>query len=336
MVTEVALAVKMGTVDAGIIWDALGGFAPDDAEVVRIPLARNVIGVVAATVLASSRNPDAANAFLDCLTSDKGKAILKAKGHTVEKPAETLLVHVGGTMRPAMEEICALFEKEAGVKVELNYNDSGALMTVIQTTGKGDVCVVHDPFAAALDRKGLVDRIFTVASLTPTIVVKKGNPKKIAALKDLTRDGVRVALTDAEYSTGGHVVGVVFRKAGIAEAMEKKEIVRARSGGEVANAVKLGTVDAAIVWNAVAFERRDSLDAIPIDPVTSATYGVIDMSSIRVTLMTLKASRAPGAARALADFAMSDRGRAVFEKKGFSPAAIAPPATPPTDTPGAP
>jgi molybdate transport system substrate-binding protein len=69
-----------------------------------------------------------------------------------------LLVHVGGTMRPAMDEICKLFQQETGVKVEMNYNDSGAIMTVIETTGKGDLCIVHDPFPAAMEKKGMVDR----------------------------------------------------------------------------------------------------------------------------------------------------------------------------------
>ena len=102
--------------------------------------------------------------------------------------AGVLLVHVCGTMRPAMEELCALLEKETGTKVELNYNDSGAIIVAVQTTGKDDVCVVHDPFGALMERKGLVDRLYTVASLTPVIAVRKGNPKKIAGVKDLLRE----------------------------------------------------------------------------------------------------------------------------------------------------
>ena len=253
-----------------------------------------------------------------------------AEEMTTKKPAagEALLVHVGGTMRPAMEKICKLFEQETGTKVEMNYNDSGALMTVIETTGKGDVCVVHDPFQASMEKKGMVDRSYTVAVVTPVIVVKKGNPKKIGGVRDLTRDDVKVGLTDAVYSTGGHVVDVIFKKAGIVEAMGKKDVVRARGGGEVANAVKMGTIDAAIVWNAVAFERKADLDAVAIDPlvmpdakvdaVTSATYGKLDMSCVRVWLMTLKASKQLDAARKLADIAVSDRGRAIFVECGFS------------------
>jgi len=251
-------------------------------------------------------------------------------------PAAPLLVHVGGTMRPAMEELCKLFTAETGIRTEMNYNDSGALITAIETARKGDACVVHDPFGAAMEKKGLAARTYTVAALTPVIVVKKGNPLQIRGVKDLARKDVKVALTDALYSTGGHVVDVVFRKAGLTEAMGAKDIVRARSGGEVANAVKLGTVDAAIVWNAVAFARKADLDVVALDPavlpdaradaVTSATYGPIDMSVIRVTLTTLKTAAHPDAVRRLAEFVVSKRGQAVFAKYGFSPAPEAAPA----------
>jgi molybdate transport system substrate-binding protein len=85
-VIDVAFAVKMGAVDAGLIWDALGSYAPDEAELVRIPAENNVISVVMATTLVSTANPTAANAFLEYLASEKGKAILREKGFAVDKP----------------------------------------------------------------------------------------------------------------------------------------------------------------------------------------------------------------------------------------------------------
>lgn len=244
--------------------------------------------------------------------------------------AAPLLVHVGGTMRPAMEEICKLYEQESGRKVEVNYGDSGELMIKLQQMGKGDVIVVHDPFPAKLAKDGLVEASFTVAVVTPVIAVKKGNPKKIAGLKDLARDDVKVGLTDAKYSTTGHIVDVMFKKAGIAEAMAKKEIPRTRGGGESANAVKIGTVDATIVWNAVVFARKDALDAIDIEPTfrpdptadatSSATYGKQDMSCAKVVLMTLKKAGDIEGARKLAELATSERGKAIWVKQGFTPA----------------
>lgn len=251
-----------------------------------------------------------------------------------EAAEQPLLIHVGGTMRPAMEAICKVFTQETGRKVEMNYNDSGAIITVLETTGQGDACMVHDPFPASMEKRGWVDRAYTVATLTPVIAVKKGNPKSITGLQDLTRSDVKVGLTDAIYSTGGHVAAAIFRRAGIAGAMRAKEreIVRTRSGGEMANAVSIGTLDAAIVWNAVVFTRQDSLEAITIPPdnmpdptvdgITSATYGQIDMSCTKVVLMTLKRSKNKKAIQQLAEFTNSQRGREIFAKYGFSPAPL--------------
>ncbi len=85
-VIDVALAVKMGTADAGVIWDALGSYAPGEAELVRIPPDRNVIGAVPAVMLASAGNVPAARAFLDYLVSEKGRAVLNDRGYAVDRP----------------------------------------------------------------------------------------------------------------------------------------------------------------------------------------------------------------------------------------------------------
>ena len=97
-------------------------------------------------------------------------------GRREPSEAPPLLVHVGGTMRPAMEEICRLFEAETGTKVELNYNDSGAI-TVIETTGKGDACVIHDPFGGAVEKRGFADRRRVPATLTPGDRGPEGEPE---------------------------------------------------------------------------------------------------------------------------------------------------------------
>lgn len=243
---------------------------------------------------------------------------------------QTLHCYVGGTMRPAMEELAKLYEQETGRKVALDYGDSGANMIKAETSRQGDLYVGHDPFHGALDRKGLLIDAWPVATLEPMITVAKGNPKKIAGLKDLTAPGLKVILTDAMYSTAGHIVRVMAAKAGITEALEKNVVTRTRTGGEAANAVVLGNADAAICWNAVIFLRRDKLDAVPIEPayqpdpavdtVTTATFGPIDMSRILVTVDLLKSTRNEKAARAFAELAASPRGREVWSKFGFGPA----------------
>jgi molybdate transport system substrate-binding protein len=241
-----------------------------------------------------------------------------------------LLCYVGGTMRPAMEELARIYEKDTGRPIELDYGDSGACIIKAETSRRGDLVVVHDPFHGAMERKGLVLEGWVVATLEPMIAVAKGNPKNIMGLKDLARPGLRLVLTDATYSTAGHVVRTMCRKAGIEEAVEKNVATRTRAGGEAANAVALGHADAAITWNAVIYLRRGQLDAVPIesswrpdvrvDAVTSPTFGPIDLSRIRVTIGLLKYTKQPAAAKAFAQFAASTKADEVWRRFGYGPA----------------
>ena len=256
-----------------------------------------------------------------------------SKLSAVGKP-EPLLCYVGGTMRPVMEMLAEAYEKDTGQPVTIDYSGSGQLLIKIETTGIGDLYVCHDPFLNALMRKGLGLKGYTIAAIKPMIAVAKGNPKQIKGLADLTRPGLKVGLTDEMFSTVGHINKVMFRKAGLAEAIKANVVTRSRSGGQVANAVKLGHLDAAIVWNAVIFVRRDALDAVEIedryrpqpgvDAVTSPTWGPIDMSRIRVTLATLKCSKQPKAAAQFAEYVTSAKARAVFLANGFLPAEAGP------------
>ena len=250
-------------------------------------------------------------------------------GCSSKEEAAPLYCYVGGTMRPAMEALAKLYENDTGRRVDLDYGDSGACLVKAETTGLGDLVVVHDPFHGALEHKGMSLDAWAVATVEPMIAVAKGNPKNIRGLKDLAQPGLRVILTDAQYSTAGHVVTVMFRKAGIEEAVKKNEVTRTRAGGEAANAVVLGHADAAIVWNAVIFLRRDKLDAVPIesaylptpkvDAVTSPTFGPVDMGAIRVTIDVLKSTKQAAAAKAFAEFIASPPAAKVWQEYGFGP-----------------
>lgn len=255
-----------------------------------------------------------------------------------DAPGQTPLVcYVGGTMRPVMEELAKRYEADTGQPVQFDYGDSGALLIKIEQARRGDLYVCHDPFAGAALAKGLAEQVWTMASLTPTIAVPKGNPKGIKGLRDLARPGLRLGLTDEKYSTLGHLNPVMFDKAGIRKEIEANVVTRTRMGGEVANAVALGNLDATIVWDAVAHLRRDKLDAVPIEPafllqpgvdaVTTPTFGVVDMGCIKVTVTTLKCSKRLEAATAFAQYLASPKAREVFAAFGFSPApGAAPPA----------
>jgi molybdenum ABC transporter molybdate-binding protein len=232
-------------------------------------------------------------------------------------------------MRPAMEELVKLHEARTGQPIQVDYADSGELLVKVQLTGRGDLFVVHDPYLSELMSKGLGDRGWTVASLTPVIVVPKGNPKKIQGLRDLAKPGLRVIVPDPQYAATGMIVARMAEKADLTKALFANVVSRPRGGGQAANGVALGAADAALCWNAVAYLRRDKLDVIPIEKefalkegadVATTPAGKIELDYIRVSMATLKTSKQLEAARAFAEFVASDDGRAVWERFGFSPA----------------
>lgn len=85
-VNDLALAVKLGSADAAVVWDAFGSLHPNETEPVAIPRERNVVRVVTATALASAKNPEAAAAFVEYLASERGRAVLRRHRFTVEAP----------------------------------------------------------------------------------------------------------------------------------------------------------------------------------------------------------------------------------------------------------
>jgi molybdate transport system substrate-binding protein len=260
--------------------------------------------------------------------------VLAAAAYIIVGPgrgrSQALLCYTGGTMRPAVEELARRWQERTGAPVQVEYADSGELLIRIEKAPSGDVLIVHDPFGGGAEKKGLAASTRVAASLTPVIVVPKGNPKGIGGLRDLARPGLKLILTDAEYSTAGHVVALMLARAGVEKAVEANVVSRTRQGGEAANAVTLGTADAAIVWNAAAHLRADKLDAIAIEPellprpgvdaVTSATYGKIDMGRVAVTVSCLKCSLHPREAEAFAEYLASPEAEEVWSSFGFSPA----------------
>jgi molybdate transport system substrate-binding protein len=85
-VNELAMAVKLGTIDAAVVWNAVAANYKDAADAIPIDPAKSICPPVAAAVLSVAGNPGAAQAFLDFMTSARGQEILRAAGYTVDKP----------------------------------------------------------------------------------------------------------------------------------------------------------------------------------------------------------------------------------------------------------
>ena len=85
-VNDLGVWVKMGDVDASIVWDAVAANFADAVDVIAIPKEKNVISHVVVGLLSTSQHPDQAQAFIDFITSEAGRAILRKRGYRVDAP----------------------------------------------------------------------------------------------------------------------------------------------------------------------------------------------------------------------------------------------------------
>jgi molybdate transport system substrate-binding protein len=253
-----------------------------------------------------------------------------------------VVCYVSGAMLPVMEHLAEAYREKTGQPVELDYADAGGLLIKIKQKEAGDLYVCYDPFAGALERDDLAHRVWTVACLTPMLAVAKGNPRKITGLASLAQPGIRLALTHATYSTLGHINPVMFEKTGLAKKIGANQVKETRTGDGAAREIIAGNADAAVVWNAVIAARGGQLDAVdiepqfraaPVDAITSATFGVVDISRVKVSIATLKCSRKVEAATKFAEFVASEEGRKAFASFGFSPSPDLEPEPPATAPP---
>jgi len=237
------------------------------------------------------------------------------------KRESDVLVLCGGSMRAVMEDVIARYAKVSSDKVLASYGGSGELCAQLQQTQKGDIYVCHDPFMSWAVEQDLVDTWATVGSLEVVIIVPKGNPRGIEKLEDLATGRLRLGIGDRTYSTSGQVVVNILKKLDYGQDILANVRAETKGHQQRCTDVAMGTLDAGIVWNAVAHLWRDRLDIIPIpkkyvDTVTSATYGKSDLRDVKVTIgITVYAGDKPHV-RDFYDFATT-RCRDVFEEYGF-------------------
>jgi molybdate transport system substrate-binding protein len=238
-----------------------------------------------------------------------------------DRQALRLLCGVG--LKPALDELLPAFTEETGIPVEPDYAGSGIILTRARQEGAADLFLPGDRFyVEELQRlSGRVADCIEIATLSPCIIVAKGNPKKIAALRDFARQDVRVAVGNAEACQVGRLTATLLAKAGVeARTLNAKEGLTVN---ELGLWVKLRDVDAAVVWDATAAALGATVDtvAIPLDPTSIS----------RVALALLADARDPNLARDFMTFCRQPLARSILRRKGYcvdTPAEARPPTAP--------
>ncbi len=226
--------------------------------------------------------------------------------------AHPLVVYAAPAVRVPLETIARDYEAETGRRVEMRFGPSEDILTKAGMANPADPADVFlpadDSYVRLARERDLVGAGVPIATMRVVVLTARGNPKRLAAWADLLRDGVCVAVPNP-----GAAVGKVAREHLAAKGKWTALARRAVDTGtvtEAANAAKVGSVDAAVVWDAVTVNYKDQT-VLDLPEFAGATG--------RVEVAVLTQSAQPDEAQRLVRFLTApDRGLATFRAAGFA------------------
>ena len=194
-----------------------------------------------------------------------------------------------------------------GTKVTFSYGGSSGLAQQITSGAPADVFASASPAtmktvtdagdAVASDAKVFVRNQLVIA-------VPKGNPKGIKGLSDLTKPGVKVALCAEQVPCGA-----AAKKALDAAGVKLTPVTQEQDVKAALSKVKLGEVDAALVYRTDAKSASSDVDGIEFPESSGAINDY--------PIVVLKNAPNPTAATAFVAFVQSEPELKVLTDAGF-------------------
>ncbi len=229
--------------------------------------------------------------------------------------SEPLVFYCAAGIKPPVEEIVRAYEEEYGVAIRLQYGGSGTLLSNIRAAEVGDLYLAGDAsFIEIAREQGLLAESIPLATMRPVIATAKGNPKNIGSAQDLLREDVRVALGNPDAASVGKQTRIAMSQAGLWELLERAVQTRGvfkPTVNDVANDLKIGTVDAGVVWDSTANQYPELEIAAPLTTDDSFT--------MQVTVGVLKSSKQPTEALRFARYLSArDRGLMALERHHYT------------------
>lgn len=223
-----------------------------------------------------------------------------------------LMVFAGSASQPPLEEAARLFEARTAIPVTLQLGGSGAMLSQIRLTGRGDLYIPGSPDYLELAREQqLVEGEATIlAYLVPAIIVAKGNPLRIKGLDDLARPGLKVGMADPDGVCVGLYAVEVLSANGIAGKVRPNLRGQVESCARAASMIPLGMADAVLGWREFASWNPAAMEAVLLRPeqVPRLAY---------VPAVILRGSANQAGAAAFTAFLTSAEGEAIFRKWGY-------------------
>jgi sulfate transport system substrate-binding protein len=241
------------------------------------------------------------------------------------KPSTTLSLIAYSTPQVVYDEVIPAFQKTAagrGVAFKTSYGASGDQSRAVEAGLHADVVTFSlEPDLTRLVKAGLVADDWAdtpskglVSTSVVSFVVRKGNPKHIRTWADLIRPGVKV-LTPNPFTSGSAKWNLLAAYGAkglgyVRTLLTKNVVVQDKSGREALQDFASGNGDVLISYEneAITAQRKGQ----PVDYV-------IPDDTIRIENPIAVTSKAPAAAKAFVDYALTKPAQEVFASWGYRP-----------------
>ncbi len=222
--------------------------------------------------------------------------------------AKELLLYCGAGIRPPVDELVVVFQRDYGVKVAVDYAGSEMLLSTIRLARRGDLYMPGDKhYIEQAEQENMIFSHRPVCYWVPTILVQKGNPKNIRGLEDLFQGGLKLGLGDPNACAIGRVTQQILAKNNIPwEDIKEHVAYQSLTVNELGMQIQARSLDAVIVWDAIAQYYSEYGDQIPIAPEKNV------ISTVDIGVLTF--SKQKKLAEKFIDFATGASGREIFEK----------------------
>ena len=227
-----------------------------------------------------------------------------------------IMIFAGAASKPATEETVRIFQERLGIPVDVIFGGSGFALSQMKLTRRGDLYFPgSSDFMELAKKEGFVfpESEKILVYLVPAINVQKGNPKRIYSLRDLTREGLRVAIANPEMvCVGTYAVEIIERNLNQVEKEKfKKNLVNyAESCEKTANIISLKAVDAVLGWRVFQYWDPERIETIYMRPEEIPRIGYIPIAISKFT-------RDKALAQKFIDFLLSSHGKSVFRKHHY-------------------
>lgn len=227
-----------------------------------------------------------------------------------EEAGQVLFAYVGANLKEPVTSLAEAYEAKTGVKIELTFQNAGALLNQIATTKKGDIYIPGGmAFANKGQEEGHVEKIAgPIAYHTPVIIVPEDNPANITSVRDLANPGVELVIPDQESTAIGKTATKIFENTGLRAEIEGNIIATLESPAKVLAVIGMGEGNAGLVEYSNAANNGAGLIVIEIEPA----FNEVD----KIPIVTLTYSENKELAEDFMEY-VQQNGPAVFETYGF-------------------